>query len=180
VTSSQPGTDDPAGRPPGSALLAALVGPLLDARSQPAAAEFDRLISAAVASGGIDQALARQLRFWQRASVHELADHVRTVLPAVLPVAMTAVTASAAEADASAVAAEAAWQTKDTKHGKRPAVAPTGPDRGAEAQPDVVVSAADGIAIDTAPAGDDTQTAAADSNTHLRRRMFVAGLTSTA
>jgi hypothetical protein len=174
VTPTQPGTDQPAPDLRGLEVVAALIEPLLDARTQPAAAEFDRLILGAVSAGSIDPELARQLRFWQRASVHELADHIRTVLPAVLPVALSAVTASVAEAEAAAIAAEVAWQAKNA-----PArVEPEGPD--AEPLPEVVVSAPDENTLNTEPPGDETQSAPAASSTHLRRRMFVAGLTSTA
>lgn len=174
MTSSQSGTDETAVNLPGAAVVTALVDPLLDARIAPAADEFDRLICAAVAAGAIGEELARELRFWQRASVHELADHVRTVLPLVLPVALTAVTAAAADALASAAAAEAAWRAKDDTV----PVSNDYPD--ADPQPEVVVSAADGIALNTPPPGDDTDSAPAASSPHLRRRLFVAGLTSTA
>jgi hypothetical protein len=172
VTSPQPPTDEPAATSPGAAVVAALVDPLLDARIQPAADEFDRLIADALTAGAIDQELARQLRFWQRASVHELADHVRTVLPAVLPVAMAAVTAAATEAQASAVAAETAWRDKDT-----PIPVPA-EDLAVDPLQGVVLSAPDEIVLNTAPAGDDTEADPSTSNAHLRRRLFVAGLTA--
>jgi hypothetical protein len=173
VTPTQPGTDQPAADLPGIEVVAALIEPLLDARTQPAADEFDRLILGAVTAGAIDPELARQLRFWQRAAVHELADHIRTVLPAVLPVALAAVTASATEAAAAAVAAEAVWQAKS-------APAPVDVDvPDVEPLPEAVVSAPDENTLNTEPPGDDTESAPA-STAHLRRRMFVAGLTSTA
>lgn len=174
MTTTQPGTDQPAPDLPGAEVVAALIDPLLDARTQPAAEAFDRLILGAVTAGSLDQELARQLRFWQRASVLELTDHIRTVLPTVLPVALAAVTASAAEAEAAATAAEAAWETTS-----EPVEAQVdGPD--AEPLPEVVVSAPDEDRLNTEPPGDDTESAPAASTTHLRRRMFVAGLTSTA
>jgi hypothetical protein len=174
VTPTQPGTDLPAPDLPGVEVIAALIDPLLDARTQPAADEFDRLILGAVTAGSLDQELARQLRFWQRASVHELADHIRTVLPAVLPVAVAAVTTSVAEAEGAAVAAAATWEATSTPV----QVEVDRPD--AEPLPEVVVSAPDENALNTEPPGDDTESDPAASTTHLRRRMFVAGLTSTA
>jgi hypothetical protein len=174
VTPTQPGNDQPATDLAGVEVVAALIEPLLDARTQPAADEFDRLILGAVTAGSIDHELARQLRFWQRAAVHELADHIRTVLPAVLPVALAAVTASATDAATAAVAAEAVWQAKSA-----PAqVDVNSPD--AEPLPEAVVSAPDENTLNTEPPGDDTESAPPASTAHLRRRMFVAGLTSTA
>ena len=164
-----------------SDLVSALVDPLLDGRTQPAGDHFDRLVATALSERAISAELAHELRFWQRASVHELADHVRTVLPAVLPVALAAVACSAAEAQRSATAAALAWAGRDFEVSTADLPAAHGSTEIPDAQPapEVVVSAADEIALNTAPPGDDTETAPV-TNPYLRRRMFVAGLTSTA
>jgi hypothetical protein len=61
-----------------------LVGGLLDARTDPATARFDAELAAAVAGGALTDEAAHRLRFWQRASVRALADHVSSVLPVAL------------------------------------------------------------------------------------------------
>jgi hypothetical protein len=148
------------------ALVRSLLEPLLDARRQAATEQFDETLSAALGAGRITPELARELRFWQRASVHEVTDHVRTVLPAVLPVALEAVAEATRDADEAAAGAMAAWQDR-TPVVEEPITPPTvqliaeEPD-----EPDVPVSTPlpDGAAM----------------SPHARRRMFVAGLTSTA
>lgn len=57
---------------------------LLDAREDPASARFDAELSTAVADGLLPADTARRLRFWQRASVRALTDHIRTVVPVAL------------------------------------------------------------------------------------------------
>jgi hypothetical protein len=61
-----------------------LVAGLLDARDSPASDRFDEELAAAVATGDLTADGARRLKLWQNAAVAELADHVRTVLPATL------------------------------------------------------------------------------------------------
>ena len=61
-----------------------LVAGLIDARDTPAADRFDAELEAAVEAGEITLEAARRLRLWQRASVSELADHIRAVLPTAL------------------------------------------------------------------------------------------------
>lgn len=63
---------------------ASLLDSLLDAREDPVTARFDAELDAAVRSGVLPAGTARRLRFWQRASLHALADHTRMVLPTVL------------------------------------------------------------------------------------------------
>ncbi len=65
-------------------LWSELVDGLLDARSDPATARFDAELAAAVDAGEVSRHTAQQLRFWQRAAVHGVDDHVRAVVPAVL------------------------------------------------------------------------------------------------
>ncbi len=69
---------------PDEAAYADLVAGLLDARDDLAGTRFDVALQDAVASGEVSADTARALRFWQRAALRELADHVATVLPATL------------------------------------------------------------------------------------------------
>ena len=178
MTSTEPGIE---GQPAAmtAALVTALVDPLLDARTQPAGDRFDEVLTAALAARTISTELGRELRFWQRASVHELADHVRTVLPAVLPVAIAAAALSAAEA---ACAADSATQTWTRRTSAAADVPPPAVARPAAALAEAVVSAPDEITVaDPDDAPDDAVAPTPDeTNPHVRRRMFVAGLTSSA
>jgi hypothetical protein len=61
-----------------------LVAGLIDARDTPASDRFDAELEAAVEAGQLTLDAARRLRMWQRASVSELADHIRAVLPTAL------------------------------------------------------------------------------------------------
>lgn len=61
-----------------------LVAGLIDARDTPASDRFDAELEAAVEAGELTLDAARRLRMWQRASVSELADHIRAVLPTAL------------------------------------------------------------------------------------------------
>ncbi|MDX6254871.1 MAG: hypothetical protein QOJ11_1205 [Frankiales bacterium] len=169
----QDGTHQAPAALPSSALVAALVDPLLDARAQPAAERFDRLVAGALSDGVISQELARELRFWQRAAVHEIADHVRTVLPAVLPVALAVVAASSSEAVAAVASATATWQGREAQ--PEADAQPAEVDPRAVAPAEVVVSAPDAVVVDD-PVGQPLES----TNPHLRRRLFVAGLTSIA
>ena len=175
--SGHPGTSEPADPLTGT-LLDSLLQSLLQARTQPAADQFDDVVAAAVTDGTLSADLARQLRYWQRASVHEVTDHVRCVLPAVLPAALDAVTASADDARRAAAAAVEVWSGRHSEpgppvHGRHHRdAAPTGAPVPAEA----VLSAPDVIAL---PAEADDPDLDRTSQ-HARRRLFVAGLTSTA
>jgi hypothetical protein len=179
---------------PSDRLLGPLLDALLAARTQPAADQFDDLVAASVAAGTLPPDLARQLRYWQRASVHEVCDHVRTVLPAVLPTALAAVTASAEEASAGATSAAQVWSGRNDEP-PAPPVEDVGPavltPTHVPATPQAVLSGPDVIVL-PATADDpvrpledtdlrDTDEADEDrSRQHARRRLFVAGLTSTA
>jgi hypothetical protein len=66
------------------AAYAEIVTALADARPDPATARFDAEVAAAVASGALDEQLARTLRWWQRESVRGVRDHLAEVLPPVL------------------------------------------------------------------------------------------------
>jgi hypothetical protein len=61
-----------------------LVSGLLDARDDPATARFDEELAAAVAAGEVTPHAAHRLRYWQRACLRALSDHVLTVVPASL------------------------------------------------------------------------------------------------
>lgn len=65
-------------------VYAELVSGLLGARTDPATDRFDEELDQAVAGGEVTAAVARRLRFWQRASLRVLTDHTRTVLPVTL------------------------------------------------------------------------------------------------
>jgi len=65
-------------------VYAELVSGLLGARTDPATDRFDEELDRAVAGGEVTAAVARRLRFWQRASLRALTDHTRTVLPVTL------------------------------------------------------------------------------------------------
>ncbi|BEP11884.1 hypothetical protein acdb102_01950 [Acidothermaceae bacterium B102] len=163
-------------------LLDSLLQSLLAARTQPAADQFDDVVAAAVSEGTLPADLARQLRYWQRASVHEVTDHVRSVLPAVLPVALDAVTTSADDARRAAAAAVEVWSGRDDG----PADPPVrerhqhpAPSHDVPVAAEAVLSAPDVIAL-PAEADQPAETDHARSSQHARRRLFVAGLTSTA
>ena len=207
------------------ALVRGLLEPLLDARRQPATEHFDEALAAALAAGRLTPELARELRFWQRASVHEVTDHVRTVVPAVLPVALTAVAEAGLEADQAAAGALVAWDARrevaplvDDDPVARPTEAmygdtaamregrtadataadQTGPDEDSDTSSKLAPDPAsdDASASDSGPGpSDDDQgrgpghpetpvsTSPQDGaamSPHVRRRLFVAGLTSTA
>lgn len=181
------------------ALVRGLLEPLLDARRQPATEHFDEALAGALAAGRITPELARELRFWQRASVHEVTDHVRTVVPAVLPAALSAVADSGLEADEAAAGALDAWAARQEAAPPRSGaeeqpVAPAGevasgevawaePAEPQAAEPQARLAADDdqqpGPTVIEAPASTPPQDGAAMSP-HQRRRLFVAGLTSTA
>jgi hypothetical protein len=67
-----------------SSAYADLVAGLLDARADPATERFDGALAAAVTAGELDADLAATLRFWQRAALRSVIEHVRTVLPPTL------------------------------------------------------------------------------------------------
>ncbi len=177
-----------------AAVLARLIEPLLDSGSGPAGTRFDDLVAAAVADGTLSAELARELRYWQRASVHEVNDHVLTVLPAVLPVALEAVRSAHADAAEAVAAAEAAWHSRHLPTGvasdsSEPALntEPPAADSPISGQTDhspapppaeVVLSPENTMITGDSTSPDPVPAAAQDAQ--LRRRLFVAGLTSTA
>jgi hypothetical protein len=79
-----------------------LVAGLLDARDAPAADRFDEELAHAVASGELTAEAARRLKFWQSATVDELAEHVRLVVPATLSALSAARTQAAQRAQQAA------------------------------------------------------------------------------
>jgi hypothetical protein len=68
----------------GRSAYADLVGGLLDARTDPATERFDAELAVFVTNGTVTPEAARTLRFWQRASLRNLVDHARVVLPPAL------------------------------------------------------------------------------------------------
>ncbi len=64
--------------------LAELITALLALRAKPASDEFDAAMERAGASGLVDPATSRELRWWHRASQDEFEQYVCEVLPAVL------------------------------------------------------------------------------------------------
>lgn len=132
---------------------------MLGARSAPATGAFDAALAEAEASGRLDAATARTLRYWQRASVAEVVDHAVGVLPAAL-VAGDEADAAAAEAAAEAAAA---WERArallpaSQRHGSQEEAASPTPDPGAPG--------AGHPATGEGPVG------------AARRRLLVAGLT---
>ena len=77
-------------------VYADLVSGLLGVRVDPATTRFDAELDTAVEAGQVSAEVAQELRFWQRASLHALSDHIRTVVP----VALGALEASRREAEA--------------------------------------------------------------------------------
>ena len=153
------------------------------------------MLADAVAAGTLPADLARQLRYWQRASVHEVTDYVRTVLPTVLPGALAAVATADEDAATAASSAHDVWsgctwrqlrRLAEPAQEEQPDVQPVA-DVPATTQavlsgPDMIVlpAATDELA-DPADSPDDPDEADEDrSRHHARRRLFVAGLTSTA
>jgi hypothetical protein len=117
-------------------VFADLVGGLVDAREDPAAVRFDAELAAAVTRGEITPDTAKRLRAWQRASVRGVADHVRTVLPAVLAAL------ESARADALARVVDLAAALADASADGGPDERPDEwPDEGPETRKDTVVEA---------------------------------------
>jgi hypothetical protein len=71
-------------RPDRQGAWSDLVAGLLDARDDPATARFDEELAAAVEAGEVTPHAAHRLRYWQRACLRALSDHVLTVVPASL------------------------------------------------------------------------------------------------
>ncbi len=88
-----------------SAAYASLVSALVGARTDPATARFDSELAAAEAGGGVDPAVARTLRWWQRQSLRGVEDHLAGVLPTVL----ASLSAADREALATVASSAAAW-----------------------------------------------------------------------
>jgi hypothetical protein len=159
-----------------------LLGPLLDAllaaRTHPGADAFDQAVAAAVEAGTLTADLGHQLRHWQRASVHEVTDYVRTVLPSVLPGALAAVTAAEDDATYGAASAAQAWSGA---HEPAPVDVPA-PAQAVLSAPDVIVlpDTAEDLDAPVDPPDAPDQADEELSRHHARRRLFVAGLTSTA
>jgi hypothetical protein len=185
-------------------LVAAVVAALLDARPTAALGRFDERLAAAAAAGRVDAELAAELRFWQRSSVLEVIDHMRSVLPAVLPVAIDATAESDRQATGAAASAAGAWQHRtDNPAAQLPADAELTDAQPTDAEP-TDAEPTDAEPTDAEPAEPATtaavpwagntqpppppateppaagQDAASVSNPHARRRLFVAGLTGTA
>jgi len=130
-----------------------LVSGLLDARDDPATARFDEELAAAVEAGEITPHAAHRLRYWQRACLRALSDHVLTVLPASLGALAEAREDARRYADQAAqMLAEAARSARaaaggsdpapgDTATITLPAQAPAGPPLAA--QPETAAQQAD-------------------------------------
>jgi len=84
----------------GRSAYADLVGGLLDARTDPATERFDAELAVFVTNGTVTPEAARTLRFWQRASLRNLVDHARVVLPPALAALEAARTQSTQTVDA--------------------------------------------------------------------------------
>lgn len=89
------------------AAYADLVTGLVDARVDVASDRFDAELEAAEASGRLDPATARLLRWWQRESVRAVTEHTRTMIPPTL----VALERAAVEAREAVQRADAAWTT---------------------------------------------------------------------
>lgn len=81
------------------AAYAGLLAAVLDARDDVAGARFDAVLSMAEAAGEISPELARELRYWQKAASHAVAEHVRVAMPAVLGILETAAAHAARDVD---------------------------------------------------------------------------------
>ena len=88
------------------ARYAAVVEALLGVRTDYAGARYDAVVDAALAAHRIDLDTARELRWWQRASVQAAQEYAATLLPHVLAAC------ERADAEAASDAAEIAtsWQ----------------------------------------------------------------------
>ncbi len=99
-----------------------LVSGLLDARDDPATTRFDAELAAAVEAGEVTPHAAHRLRYWQRACLRALSDHVLTVLPASLGALAEAREDAARYADQAAqTLAEAARSARAAAGGPDPA-----------------------------------------------------------
>ena len=157
------------------ATYAGLLSALLDARHDAATARFDSVLAGAEAQGLVPAALARELRYWQRAATAAVGDH----LAATLPAALASLDAAARQAQADVEHGQLAWQggrplpprevVDVTRSGDRPSR--TGADRSADAH-----SAAGAQGDEASPAAADAQVAAPSDLLEHRRRALVAGL----
>jgi hypothetical protein len=91
---------------PGAQRYAALVEAVLAAAASPAADRYDALLDRARADGAVDDATARALRWWHRASLREMSDQVTAALPA----ALDALDRARAEAETDATRSALAWE----------------------------------------------------------------------
>lgn len=117
-----------------SVAYASLVLALVGVRTDPATARFDAELAAAEAAGGVDPAVARTLRWWQRQALRGVEDHLAGVLPTVL----ASLSAADREALATVASSAAAWAAATEAAGgpplppdraplPRPSAAPTRP-----------------------------------------------------
>jgi hypothetical protein len=95
--------DNPAAR---ALAIASALEAMFAARHDDATARFDAELTAAVADGRLDEATARTLRWWQRASVRGAQNYLADLLPGVLHADDAAHRRSRANAELAA----ASWQ----------------------------------------------------------------------
>lgn len=121
------------------AAYAEIVTALADARPDPATERFDAELDAAVASGELDEQLARTLRWRQRESIRAIRDHLAEVLPTVLETLNSSTDTSAK------TSADASVDTIASSDGDARTVNPASPrishpERGAQPQRRVLVA----------------------------------------
>jgi len=88
-----------------SASLSALLSAVAGTRRDVATARFDEELAAAEASGAIDPAVARTLRWWQRETVRGVEEHLQAVLPGLL----SGLEAADREAEEAVAASAESW-----------------------------------------------------------------------
>jgi hypothetical protein len=130
-----------------------LVSGLLDARDDPATLRFDEELAAAVEAGEVTPHAAHRLRYWQRACLRALSDHVLTVFPASLGAL------AEAREDAGRYADQAARMLADAARAAQAAAGRTDP---APGEPAVITLPADAPAARPRAAQPETAAQQAD------------------
>jgi len=96
------------GRGPTGRSLTDLIVLVLAMRHDPLTEQFDQLLTDAETTGGIEPALARSLRWWQRQSLQAQSDYFAEALPRILAALEAADVADRAALDQAVLAWEAA------------------------------------------------------------------------
>jgi hypothetical protein len=168
------------------AAYADLLAAVLALRADPASERFDAELAAAEASGELDGATARTLRWWQRESVRAVGEHLAATLPDLLVSLEAAAHEAHDEVQASAASwARAAGQASGHAHEASRSDEPAAPARPAVIYPRGLEAGTEPAATGREPGAEPTMpsrvgpvgfTSPGESGAP-RARLIVAGLT---